>query len=150
MGGLSLRLLLKFFITSMNSFTDDIDIPSTKVRPVKKVALVVTDDRGLCGPYIPVVRFIEGTGLPTAKEALAIANNVFSLFVSEDVDIVELLYTKFVTSEDEFFRLTTKDGKLTVERGVTRTETSDFSPILQFEQNQVQILDALDVFVVAS
>ncbi|KAJ6333836.1 hypothetical protein OIU77_009676 [Salix suchowensis] len=88
MGGLSLRLLLKFFITSMNSFTDDIDIPSTKVRPVKKVALVVT-------------------------------------------------------AEDELFRLTTKDGKLIVERGVTRTETSDFSPILQFEQNPVQILDAL-------
>jgi F-type H+-transporting ATPase subunit gamma len=36
-------------------------------------------------------------------------------------------------AEDEFFRLTTKDGKLTVERGVSRTETSDFSPILQFE-----------------
>ncbi|KAB5533678.1 hypothetical protein DKX38_016768 [Salix brachista] len=100
-----------FFITSMNSFTDDIDIPSTKVRPVKKVALVVTGDRGLCA-----VRFIEGTGLPTAKEAQAIANNVFSLFVSEDVDIVELLYTKFVTSEDELFRLTTKDGKWTVGR----------------------------------
>ena len=46
-------------------------------------------------------------------------------------------------AEDEFFRLTTKDGKLTVERGVTMTETSDFSPILQFEQNPVQILDAL-------
>ncbi|KAG5234645.1 ATP synthase gamma chain [Salix suchowensis] len=93
MGSLSLRLLLKFFITSMNSLADDIDIPLPKVRPVKKVALVVTGDRGL--------------------------------------------------SEDEFFRLTTKDGKLTVERGVTRTETSDFSPILQFEQNPVQILDAL-------
>ncbi|KAJ6725158.1 ATP SYNTHASE GAMMA CHAIN 1 CHLOROPLASTIC [Salix viminalis] len=121
MGSLSLRLLLKFFITSMNSLTDDIDIPLTKVRPVKKVALVVTGDREL------FVRFIEGTGLPTAKEAQAIANDVFSLFVTED----------------EFFRLTTKDGKLTVERGVTRTETSDFSPILQFEQNPVQILDAL-------
>ena len=32
--------------------TEDIDIPLTKVRPVKKVALVVvTGDRGLCGGF---------------------------------------------------------------------------------------------------
>ncbi|XVF26046.1 hypothetical protein REPUB_Repub13aG0266000 [Reevesia pubescens] len=153
---------------------EDIDVPLTNVRPVKKVALVVvTGDRGLCGgfnnaiikkaeariadlkelgldytvisvgkkgnsyftrrPYIPVDRFLEGSNLPTAKEAQAIADDVFSLFVSEEVDKVELLYTK----------LTTKEGKLTVERGVVRTETTEFSPILQFEQDPVQILDAL-------
>ncbi|PIN09627.1 F0F1-type ATP synthase, gamma subunit [Handroanthus impetiginosus] len=194
--------------------TDDIDIPLTKVRPVKKVALVVvTGDRGLCGgfnnaiikkaearirelkqlglaytvisvgkkgnsyfirrPYIPVDKFLEGSSLPTAKEAQAIADDVFSLFVSEEVDKVELLYTKFVSliksdpiihtllplspkgeicdvngvcvdaAEDEFFRLTTKEGKLTVERDTIRTQTADFSPILQFEQDPVQILDAL-------
>ena len=194
--------------------TDDIDIPLTKVRPVKKVALVVvTGDRGLCGgfnnaiikkaesrirelkalgldytvisvgkkgntyflrrPYIPLDKFLEGSNLPTAKEAQAIADDVFSLFVSEEVDKVELLYTKFVSlvksdpvihtllplspkgeicdingicvdaAEDEFFRLTTKEGKLTVERDVVRTKTADFSPILQFEQDPVQILDAL-------
>ncbi|KAK7359777.1 hypothetical protein VNO77_01742 [Canavalia gladiata] len=194
--------------------TEDIDVPLTKVRPVKKVALVVcTGDRGLCGPfnnsilkkaeariaelkalglnytvisvgrkgnsyfqrrpYIPVDRFLEGGKIPTAKEAQAIADDVFSLFVSEEVDKVELLYTKFVSlvksnpvihtllplspkgeicdingvcvdaAEDEFFRLTTKEGKLTVERDVVRTPTADFSPILQFEQDPVQILDAL-------
>ncbi|GER52945.1 ATP synthase gamma chain [Striga asiatica] len=194
--------------------TEDIDIPLTKIRPVKKVALVVvTGDRGLCGgfnnavirksearmrelkelgidytvisvgkkgnayfirrPYIPVDKFLDGSSLPTAKEAQAIADDVFSLFVSEEVDKVELLYTKFVSlvksdpvihtllplspkgeicdvngvcvdaAEDEFFRLTTKEGKLTVERDVVRTKTSDFSPILQFEQDPVQILDAL-------
>lgn len=194
--------------------TDDIDIPLTKVRPVKKVALVVvTGDRGLCGgfnnalikkaearikelktlgleytvlsvgkkgnsyfarrPYIPVDKFMDGTNLPTAKEAQEIADDVFSLFVSEEVDKVELLYTKFVSlvksnpvihtllplspkgeicdingicvdaAEDEFFRLTTKEGKLTVERDIVRTQTVDFSPILQFEQDPVQILDAL-------
>ncbi|KAL8158464.1 hypothetical protein V2J09_000001 [Rumex salicifolius] len=124
-------------------------------------------------PYIPVDRFIEGTNLPTAKEAQAIADDVFSLFVSEEVDKVELLYTKFVSlvksdpvihtllplspkgeicdingvcvdaAEDEFFRLTTKEGKLTVERDMVRTATPDFSPILEFEQDPVQILDAL-------
>lgn len=193
---------------------EDIDVPLTKIRPVKKVALVVvTGDRGLCGgfnnyilkkaeqrirelrdlgleytvvsvgrkgntyflrrPTIPVDRFIEGTSLPTAKEAQAIADDVFGLFVSEEVDKVELLYTKFVSlvkaspvihtllplspkgeicdingncvdaAEDELFRLTTKEGKLTVEREVVRTETPSFSPILQFEQDPVQILDAL-------
>uniref|UniRef100_A0A7C9DUM8 F-ATPase gamma subunit n=1 Tax=Opuntia streptacantha TaxID=393608 RepID=A0A7C9DUM8_OPUST len=194
--------------------TEDIDVPLTKIRPVKKVALVVvTGDRGLCGsfnnsilkkaeqriaelrnlgleftvvsvgrkgnayflrrPYIPVDRFLEGTSLPTAKEAQAIADDVFALFVSEEVDKVELLYTKFVSlvksdpvihtllplspkgeicdingncvdaAEDELFRLTTKEGKLTVEREVVRAETPTFSPILQFEQDPVQILDAL-------
>lgn len=194
--------------------TEDVDVPLTKVRPVKKVALVVvTGDRGLCGgfnnsiikkaeariselkalgldytvisvgkkgnsyflrrPYIPVDKFLEGGTLPTAKEAQAIADDVFSLFVSEEVDKVELLYTKFVSlvksdpvihtllplspkgeicdingvcvdaAEDEFFRLTTKEGKLTVERDSVRTSTSDFSPILEFEQDPVQILDAL-------
>ncbi|KAK8349913.1 hypothetical protein V6Z12_A06G173600 [Gossypium hirsutum] len=47
-------------------------------------------------PYIPVDRFLDGSSLPTAKEAQAIADDVFSLFVSEEVDKVELLYTKFV------------------------------------------------------
>ncbi|XP_022723224.1 ATP synthase gamma chain, chloroplastic-like [Durio zibethinus] len=124
-------------------------------------------------PFIPVDRFQEGSTLPTAKEAQAIADNVFSLFVSEEVDKVELLYTKFVSlvksnpvihtllplspkgetcdvngvcvdaAENEFFRLTTKEGKLTVEREVVRTEIMEFSPISQFEQDPVQILDAL-------
>ncbi|KAG1368341.1 ATP synthase gamma chain 1, chloroplastic [Cocos nucifera] len=194
--------------------TEDIDVPLTKVRPVKKIALVVvTGDRGLCGgfnnniikkaetrlaeikqlgldytiisvgkkgnsyfqrrPYIPVDRFLEGGSLPTTKEAQAIADDVFSLFVSEEVDKVELLYTKFVSlvksdpvihtllplsprgeicdingvcvdaADDELFRLTTKEGKLTVERETIRTPTPSFSPILQFEQDPVQILDAL-------
>ncbi|ONK62303.1 uncharacterized protein A4U43_C07F2510 [Asparagus officinalis] len=187
--------------------TDDIDVPLTKVRPVKKIALVVvTGDRGLCGgfnnaiikkaesritelktlglhytvisvgkkgnsyflrrPYIPVDRFLEGGALPTTKEAQAIADDVFSLFVSEEVDKVELLYTKFVSlvksdpvlhtllplspkgeicdingvcvdaAEDELFKLTTKEGKLTVERETVRTPTPSFSPILKFEQDQ--------------
>ncbi|KAF9589008.1 hypothetical protein IFM89_018247 [Coptis chinensis] len=194
--------------------TDDIDIPLTKVRPVKKVGLVVvTGDRGLCGgfnnqilkkaeariadlkqlgldyviisvgkkgnmyfirrPYIPVDKFLERGNLPTTKEAQAIADDVFSLFISEEVDKVELLYTKFVSlvksdpvihtllplspkgeicdingvcvdaAEDELFRLTTKEGKLTVEMDVVKAKTEDFSPILEFEQDPVQILDAL-------
>lgn len=193
---------------------EDIDVPLTNVRPVKKVALVViTGDRGLCGGFnnliikkaetriaelkslgldytvisvgkrgnlyfkrrdnIPVDRFIEGWIFPTAKEAQAIADDVFSLFVSEEVDKVELVYSKFVSliksnpviqtllplspkgvvcdvngncvdaMGDEFFRLTTKEGKLVVERDSVRAKREEFSPLLQFEQDPVQILDAM-------
>ncbi|KAG0474125.1 hypothetical protein HPP92_015407 [Vanilla planifolia] len=193
---------------------EDIDVPLTAVRPVRKIAIVVvTGDRGLCGnfntavikraesriadikslgleyvvvsvgkkgsayfqrrPYIPVERFIEVGSLPTTKDSQAIADVVFSLFVSKEVDKVELLYTKFVSlvksdpviqtllplspkgevcdingvcvdaAEDEFFRLTTKEGKLTVVRETIRIPTPAFSPILQFEQDPLQILDGL-------
>lgn len=193
---------------------EDIDVPLSDVRTVKKVALVVvTGDRGLCGgfnnaiirkaekrigelkalgldssvisvgkkgnsyfsrrPNIEVVRYIEGEGFPTAKEAQAIADNVFSLFLSEEVDKVELLYTKFVSllksvpvihtllplsrkgqvldsdgncvdaMEDEYFRLTTKEGKLAMEREKVIRREPELEPLMQFEQDPVQILDAL-------
>uniref|UniRef100_A0A804QD02 F-ATPase gamma subunit n=1 Tax=Zea mays TaxID=4577 RepID=A0A804QD02_MAIZE len=167
--------------------TEDIDLPLTRTRPVKKVALVVlTGERGLCGsfnnnvlkkaetridelkqlglqytvvsvgkkgnayfqrrPYIPLERDLEVSSVPTVKDSQAICDLVYSLFVSEEVDKVELLYSKFVSlvrsdpiiqtllpmspkgeicdvngvcvdaTEDELFRLTTKEGKLTVER----------------------------------
>ncbi|KAJ8763642.1 hypothetical protein K2173_003114 [Erythroxylum novogranatense] len=193
---------------------DDIDVPLTTIRPVKKVALIViTGDRGLCGgfnnvvlkkaetrmkelkeleleytvisvgkrgnsyfrrrPNILVDKFIEGGGFPTAKEAQLIADDVFSLFVSEEVDKVELVYTKFVSLvksdpvihtllplcprggvcdvngkcvdavEDEFFRLTSKGGKLSLERDCFTVKGEGLSPLLQFEQDPVQILDAM-------
>ncbi|KAF7831292.1 ATP synthase gamma chain, chloroplastic [Senna tora] len=195
--------------------SEDVDVPLTNVRPVRKVALVVvTGDRGLCGgfnnavtkkaekrieelknfgldytvisvgkkgnsyfrrrSYIPVDRFIEGGGFPTTKEAQAIADDVFSLFVSEEVDKVELVYTKFVSLvksdpvihtllplspkgeirdvngncvdaiNDEFFRLTSKEGKLAVERESGRKMRENvLSPLMEFEQDPVQILDAM-------
>jgi F-type H+-transporting ATPase subunit gamma len=46
---------------------------------------------------VQVDRFIEHGGFPTAKEAQAIADDVFSLFVNEEVDKVELVYTRFVS-----------------------------------------------------
>ncbi|MCQ7618842.1 ATP synthase F1 subunit gamma [Salmonella enterica] len=194
--------------------TEDIDLPLTRIRPVKKVALVVlTGERGLCGsfnnnvlkkaetrieelkqlglgytvvsvgkkgnayfirrPFIPTERTLEVNGIPTVKDSQSICDLVYSLFVSEAVDKVELLYSKFVSlvrsdpiiqtllpmspkgeicdingvcvdaTEDELFRLTTKEGKLTVEREKVKIETQPFSPVVQFEQDPVQILDAL-------
>jgi F-type H+-transporting ATPase subunit gamma len=90
---------------------------------------------------IPVDKLLETGSMPTTKEAQAIADDIFILFISEEVDKVKLLYTKFVSliksepvihtllplspkgevcdingvcvdaSEDEMFRLTTKEGE---------------------------------------
>lgn len=110
---------------------------------------------------------------PTTKEAQAVADQVFAEFVSEEVDKVELVYTRFVSlisskpvlqsllplspageicdvdgncvdaAEDELFRLTTSEGKFAVEREKVVTETAEFDATLLFEQDPVQILDAL-------
>ncbi|KAI3685388.1 hypothetical protein L6452_34630 [Arctium lappa] len=124
-------------------------------------------------PDVLVDRFIEGEGFPTAKDSQVIADDVFSLFVSEEVDKVELLYTKFVSliksnpvihtllplsaegdvcdengnclyaKEDELFRLTSKEGKLDVKRDKLMSKKEGFLPNMEFEQDPVQILDAL-------
>lgn len=194
---------------------DDVDVPLTTVRPLRRVGLVViTGDKGLCGSFnsgvlkkagarinelknlgldytvisvgkkgnayfrrrddFLVDRFVVGGEFPTTKDAQVIADDVFSLFLSEEVDKVEILYTKFVsliksdpvirtllplsskgevydvngncvdaTSEDETFRLTTKEGKLIVERDHLKTKEELFLPNLQFEQDPAQIFDAL-------
>ncbi|KAM6582987.1 hypothetical protein CsatB_009989 [Cannabis sativa] len=193
---------------------EDIDVPLTNVRPVKKVALVsITSDQGLCGgfnngiikkvenritdleklgldytvvsvgkkgnsyfscrPNFHVDKFIEAGSFPTTKEAQTIADNVFSLFLSEEVDKVELVYTKFLSLirfspvihtllplspkgkvvdvngnsvdafEDEFFRLTTKKGKLSVEWDKAKKGSKGLSPLMEFEQDPAHILDAM-------
>ncbi|KAI7738418.1 hypothetical protein M8C21_013066 [Ambrosia artemisiifolia] len=124
-------------------------------------------------PWISADRFIKGGGFPTAKDSQVIADDVFSLFVSEEVDKVELLYTKFVSlikskpvihtllplsakgeirdengnsvdaSEDEFFRLTSKEGKLAVEWDKSTGTSDGILPNMEFEQDPAQILDAL-------
>lgn len=110
---------------------------------------------------------------PTIKEAQGIADEIFADFVSEEVDKVELIYTKFVSlissapviqtllpmapagttcdidgncvdaAEDEIFKLTTREGQLVVESEVVKTETADLDAGLIFEQDPVQIVDAL-------
>ncbi len=103
--------------------------------------------------------------VPTAAEASMIADELLSLFLSESVDRVELIYTRFVSlvssrpviqtllpldpqgleaSDDEIFRLTTRGGAFQVER--ERVQSSVPNPLPQdmiFEQDPVQILDAL-------
>ncbi|MBI4781995.1 MAG: F0F1 ATP synthase subunit gamma [Oscillatoriophycideae cyanobacterium NC_groundwater_1537_Pr4_S-0.65um_50_18] len=103
--------------------------------------------------------------IPSADEAGQIADELLSLFLSETVDDVELIYTKFVSlissrpviqtllpldpqgienAEDEIFRLTSRDGTFQVERQKVAAPTGDPLPKdMIFEQDPVQILDAL-------
>ncbi|EFN55840.1 hypothetical protein CHLNCDRAFT_145385 [Chlorella variabilis] len=46
-------------------------------------------------------------------------------------------------ADDEVFKLTTREGQLVVEAEQVRTETADFDAGLIFEQDPVQIVDAL-------
>merc|ERR1712134_193111 len=108
-------------------------------------------------------------GAPSTAEAQSIADEIFSEFVSNEVDKVELLYTKFVSlinseptvqtllpmarsgelcdingrcvdfAEDEVFRLTTSDGKMSVTRDKIDTDASQLNELLIFEQEPSQI-----------
>merc|ERR1711977_305302 len=107
-------------------------------------------------------------GAPTTKEAQALADEIFSEFVSSEVDKVELLFTKFVSlinsqptiqtllpmsrsgelcditgkcvdfAEDEVFRLTTTDGKMSVFRDKIIRKPSILDNSLIFEQEPAQ------------
>jgi F-type H+-transporting ATPase subunit gamma len=102
--------------------------------------------------------------IPTASEASMIADELLSLFLSESVDRVELVYTKFVSlissrpviqtllpltaqgleaQDDEIFRLTTRGGEFEVQREKVTTTARPFPRDMIFEQDPVQILDAL-------
>jgi F-type H+-transporting ATPase subunit gamma len=102
--------------------------------------------------------------IPTADEASKIADELLSLFLSETVDRVELIYTRFVSlissrpviqtllpldpqglevTDDEIFRLTTRGGQFQVERERVQVSTQSFPQDMIFEQDPVQILNAL-------
>ncbi len=102
--------------------------------------------------------------IPTAPEAAEIADELLSLFLSGEVDRVELIYTRFLSlinsnpviqtllplspqglepKDDEIFRLTTKGGQFQVEREQVSTEMKQFPKDMIFEQDPGQILDAL-------
>ena len=102
--------------------------------------------------------------IPTAKEANQIADELLSLFLSETVDRVELVYTRFVSlvssrpvvqtllpldpqgleaADDEIFRLTTRGGEFQVEREKVTTPLQNLPRDMIFEQDPVQILNAL-------
>lgn len=102
--------------------------------------------------------------IPTAAEASKISDEILSLFLSETVDRVELVYTKFVSlvssrpvtqtllpldpqglesADDEIFRLTSRSGAFEVERQKITGDRPPFPQDMIFEQDPVQILNAL-------
>ncbi|WP_017317216.1 F0F1 ATP synthase subunit gamma [Mastigocladopsis repens] len=102
--------------------------------------------------------------IPTAAEATNIADQLLSLFLSESVDRIELVYTKFVSlvssrpvvqtllpldpqgleaQDDEIFRLTSRGGEFEVTREKVTTPTRVLPRDMIFEQDPVQILDSL-------
>ena len=102
--------------------------------------------------------------IPTAAEASQIGDEILSLFLSGTVDRVEVIYTKFVSlissrpvvqtllpldpqglevPDDEIFRLTTRGGQFQVEREKVTSPLQNLPRDMIFEQDPVQILDAL-------
>ncbi|GCL35244.1 ATP synthase F1 subuint gamma [Sphaerospermopsis reniformis] len=102
--------------------------------------------------------------IPTAAEATNIADELLSLFLSEKVDRIELIYTRFVslvssrpvvqtllpldtqgleTADDEVFRLTTRGGQFQLEREKVASTVRALPRDMIFEQDPVQILDSL-------
>lgn len=109
----------------------------------------------------------------TIKESQAIADALFSAFTQAEIDKVELIYTKFKSlissdpivqtllpmskegevcdidgncldpTDDELFKLTSKEGEFSVEREKVSTEVQPFDDLVIFEQEPEQILDAL-------
>ncbi|MBD2311525.1 F0F1 ATP synthase subunit gamma [Desertifilum sp. FACHB-1129] len=102
--------------------------------------------------------------IPSASEASTIADELLSLFLSDVVDRVELVYTKFVSlissrpvvqtllpldaqgleaADDEIFRLTSRGGDFEVTREKVTSQARALPRDMIFEQDPVQILDAL-------
>ncbi len=109
--------------------------------------------------------FKELEQVPTAQDAESITSEVLAEFLSESTDRVEVIYTKFINlvscnpvvqtllpldpqgiaeADDEIFRLTTKDSRLTVEKGVGPANEQPALPSdIVFEQSPEQLLNAL-------
>ncbi|MGK7931348.1 MAG: F0F1 ATP synthase subunit gamma [Microcystaceae cyanobacterium] len=102
--------------------------------------------------------------IPVASEAGQISDELLSLFLSETVDRVELVYTRFVSlissrpvvqtllpltpqglevQDDEIFRLISKEGQLGVQREKVASSSESLPQDMIFEQDPVQILDSL-------
>jgi F-type H+-transporting ATPase subunit gamma len=102
--------------------------------------------------------------IPKAPEANAIADEIISAFLAGRIDRVELIYTRFISlissnpaiqtilplepqglevGDDEIFRLITRGGKFQVEREKLETTVREIPSEMIFEQDPVQILEAL-------
>ncbi len=109
--------------------------------------------------------FTDLEQVPTAEDAESITSEVLAEFLSQSTDRIEVIYTKFINlvscnpvvqtllpldpqgiaeADDEIFRLTTKDSRLTIEKepGPANEQPSLPSDIV-FEQSPEQLLNSL-------
>merc|ERR1712087_661006 len=106
-----------------------------------------------------IVRAFETGQKPTVKESQAIAELIYSKFVSlissdpivqtllpmtPEGEVCDIEGNCIDAADDELFKLTTKEGELAVERETTNIADGEgFDELLIFEQEPQQILDAL-------
>ncbi|MDX1977936.1 MAG: F0F1 ATP synthase subunit gamma [Pseudanabaenaceae cyanobacterium bins.68] len=109
-------------------------------------------------------KFMGIDQIPTAKDAVAIADHITSAFLAGNVDRVELIYTRFISlissrpviqtllpldpqglepKDDEIFRLIVRGGKFQVDRQPLETTVRETPSEMIFEQDPTEILDAL-------
>jgi F-type H+-transporting ATPase subunit gamma len=113
----------------------------------------------------PVRKAIPCGQAPTAEQAQDIASELLSSFYGGELDRVELLYTSFISminskpqvrtlipllpsgmeiEGDEIFKLTSKDGEMTIEKEkVEAAAPAEFVPDMIFEQEPSQLLNAI-------
>ncbi|WP_320676171.1 F0F1 ATP synthase subunit gamma [Prochlorococcus sp. MIT 1300] len=109
--------------------------------------------------------FTDLEQVPTSQDAESITNEVLAEFLSQSTDRIEVIYTKFINlvscvpvvqtllpldpqgiaePDDEIFRLTTKDSRLTIEKGTAPSNEQPPLPSdIVFEQSPEQLLNAL-------
>ncbi len=109
--------------------------------------------------------FKELEQVPTAQDAESITSEILAEFLSESTDRIEVIYTKFINlvscnpvvqtllpldpqgiadADDEIFRLTTKNSRLTIEKDAAPANEQPLLPSdIVFEQSPEQLLNAL-------
>eukprot|EP00741_Cyanophora_paradoxa_P012489 tig00020610_g12068.t1 len=113
----------------------------------------------------PIDRKFDANAAPTPMQSLMIADECLSLFLSGEVDKVELIYTRFISlisskpvtqtllpldisglesATDEIFRLTTAQGKLVVDvRDEPVPKGPEVPSTALFDQDPITLLNAL-------
>jgi len=105
------------------------------------------------------------TQAPSAEQASRISAELLSSYYAGELDRIEILYTTFLsmisslpsirtiipltpsgieTEGDEIFKMTTKDGELSIDKTkVEKAAPTEFAPDMIFEQEPSQLLNAI-------
>jgi F-type H+-transporting ATPase subunit gamma len=142
-------------------------IAELKAQDVE-VELILIGNKG--GTYFkkratPVRKAIACGQSPTAAQAQEVADELLASYYAGELDRVELLYTSFISmissvptvrtlipllpsgmemEGDEIFKLTSKDGDISVQKEkVAAAAPKEFAPDMIFEQEPSQLLNAI-------